>query len=104
FHSPASPAGARAALILQWANPFGSASDDYDLCVRQTNGTLLVCSRFRQTGNDDPIEAVPLTCTGPSGAVCSADLQITLFSRSPPSILSSGPPPPLRTSLPLRRS
>ncbi len=83
FHSPASPAGARAALILQWANPFGSASDDYDLCVRQTNGTLLVCSRFRQTGNDDPIEAVPLTCTGPSGAVCSADLQITLFSGSP---------------------
>ncbi len=69
-------------IVLQWGNPFGGAGDDYDLCVRQTNGVLLDCSAFRQDGNDDPIEALAVRCTGPTGAVCLGDIQITLFAGS----------------------
>src|SRR5262249_32127533 len=57
---PASPTGQVAPLFLHWSNPFGAAGDDYDLCVRQTNGLLLACSRAVQDGNDDPIEVVSL--------------------------------------------
>jgi len=80
FRVPASPAGRIAVIILQWGNPFGGAGDDYDLCVRQTNGMLLDCSAFPQDGNDDPIEALAVRCEGPTGAVCLGDLQVTLFA------------------------
>ncbi len=76
------PANRSVLIVFQWGNPFGGAGDDYDVCVRQTNGTLLGCSAFVQDGNDDPIEALGLRCTGPPGSVCSADIQITLFSGS----------------------
>ena len=75
------PAGTTAAIILQWGNRFGSAGDDYDLCVRQPNGALLACSFAVQNGNDDPVEALPVDCPGP--AVCFFDIQITLFAGSP---------------------
>src|SRR5262249_45109051 len=83
FRVPASPAGTRAPLRLQGGGRFGGASDDYDLCVRRTDGTLASCSRFRQTSSDNSIEAIPGICTGPSGTFCSVDIQITLFSGSP---------------------
>lgn len=82
FRVPASPAGRIAVIVLQWGNPFGGAGDDYDLCVRQTNGMLLDCSAFPQDGNDDPIEALGLSCTGPPSSVCLGDLQITRFAGS----------------------
>src|SRR5262245_35156066 len=50
--------GTIASVVLQWGNPFGSAGDDYDLCVRGPDGTLIRCSVFVQDGNDDPIERV----------------------------------------------
>lgn len=83
FETDATPAGLTHALVLQWGNRFGAAGDDYDLCVRGTNGTLLACSLAIQDGNDDPIEVLTFVCTGPTGAICVADIQITLFSGSP---------------------
>jgi len=44
-------------VILQWDEPFGAASSDYDLCVPG-----LGCSEDVQNGDDDPIEAVVVTC------------------------------------------
>jgi hypothetical protein len=70
--------GTNVSVILQWANPFGAAGDDYDLCIRQPSSALLACSTSVQDGNDDPIEAVELSC--PPGPQCAGDIQITRFS------------------------
>ncbi len=80
---PASPGGTAAALFLQWGNRVGGAGDDYDLCVRRTDGSILVCSLLVQDGNDDPIEAILLICFGSFGGSCPADIQITLYAGSP---------------------
>jgi subtilisin family serine protease len=80
FHVPASPAGREAAIVLQWANPFGAAGDDYDLYVRQADGTLVTWSVDTQAGTDDPIEIVGLNCTGPTGLSCPGDIEIVLFA------------------------
>jgi hypothetical protein len=69
-----------ATIVLQWANPFGKATDDYDLCVRQTTGALIDCSTDVQNGNDDPIEALDVNCPPPGDTNCLVDVQITLFS------------------------
>jgi hypothetical protein len=83
FAIPASPMGLGILLVLQWGNRFGAAGDNYDLCVRQTNGSLFTCSSGVQDGNDDPIEIVLLGCTGPVSTFCAGDAQITLVSGSP---------------------
>jgi subtilisin family serine protease len=70
--------GSSPVVVLQWANPFGTAADDYDLCVRLTSGGLLGCSAVVQDGNDDPLEIISLTC--PPGPGCTGDIQITRFS------------------------
>jgi len=69
-----------ATIVLQWANPFGKATDDYDLCARQTNGALIGCSNDVQNGDDDPIEVLEVNCPPPRNTNCLIDLQITLFS------------------------
>jgi hypothetical protein len=83
FEILAAPTGLGTSLVLQWGNRFSAAADDYDLCVRQTNGTLIGCSALIQNGNDDPLEFLPLVCTGPPTTTCALDVQITLFSGSP---------------------
>jgi subtilisin family serine protease len=72
------PGGASAFVVLQWANPFGAAGDNYDLCVRTTPGVGVSCSQFVQDGNDDPIESILLVC--PPGPSCAGDIQITRVS------------------------
>jgi subtilisin family serine protease len=72
------PGSAR--IVLQWANVFGGSGDDYDVCVRLTNGALVACGLLAQDGNDDPLEIITLACPGPQP--CVADIQITLFSGS----------------------
>jgi len=52
------PAGFAAVITLQWADRFGSASDDYNLFVRRTDGIVITASILVQDGNDDPFEAV----------------------------------------------
>jgi subtilisin family serine protease len=54
-------------IVLQWDEPFGSASSNYDLCVPG-----LGCSEDVQDGDDDPIEALVVTCDG----VCPAGVEI----------------------------
>jgi hypothetical protein len=74
------PGGSSVGIFLQWGNQFGTAADDYDLCIRRTDGSLLGCSATRQDGSDDPLEALSLLCTAPPGSFCLADIQVTLFS------------------------
>ena len=51
------PGGGDAAFFLQWSDPFGGSSNDYDLFVVDTfTGTILDSSQDPQDGNDDPIE------------------------------------------------
>jgi subtilisin family serine protease len=64
-------------LVLQWSNPFGASFDDYDLCVRDTGGSLVGCSDLRQLDSDDPIEGIVLSCSG--AGLCEGDLEIRRF-------------------------
>ncbi|MEQ9617939.1 MAG: S8 family serine peptidase [Deltaproteobacteria bacterium] len=53
-------------IVLQWTNPFGEASDDYDLfLVDSFTGEILDSSTDEQDGNDDPIEIVGVSNGGP---------------------------------------
>lgn len=58
-----------ALLVLQWNEPFGAAASNYDLCVPG-----LGCSEDIQDGDDDPIEAVLISCSGIP--TCPAELEI----------------------------
>ena len=72
------------AIVFEWGDPFGNATDDYDLCIyADANGSqLLGCSAGRQTGLGwDPIEGVVLSCAAPGG--CTGSLQIKRISGSP---------------------
>ena len=46
------------AVILQWNDPFGGSSNDYDLFLFDEEGTLLDSSTVIQDGTQDPIEVV----------------------------------------------
>jgi hypothetical protein len=59
-------------IVLEWDEPFGAASSDYDLCVTGES-----CSSGPQDGDDDPIEAVAISCDRFS---CSRELEISRFS------------------------
>jgi subtilisin family serine protease len=66
-------------IVLQWANPFGAAADDYDLYLFQANtDELVTLSALVQNGNDDPIEPIVFGCESDTG--CVGDLQISLFA------------------------
>lgn len=47
-------------VTLQWTNPFGQASDDYDLCLASETAEECSLHNTRQDGNDDPLEMLPL--------------------------------------------
>jgi hypothetical protein len=49
-------------IVLQWSSQFGASTDDYDLCVVQDDGGEIGCSRNRQDGTQDPVEALGLFC------------------------------------------
>ncbi|MDJ0610904.1 MAG: S8 family serine peptidase [Kiloniellales bacterium] len=56
------------AITLQWSDPFGASSNDYDLYLLNAAGTLvLAASNSIQDGNDDPFEGIdsgPFNDTG----------------------------------------
>jgi len=59
------PGGGIAAFFLQWSDPFGSSSNDYDLFIVETiGGAVLAFSNDLQNGNDDPIEFVAVENDG----------------------------------------
>jgi subtilase family protein len=74
------PGGFTVTLFLQWGNRFGAAADDYDLCIRLTNGALVACSNAVQNGDDDPLEFLSLQCPAASGSFCLADAEVTRFA------------------------
>ncbi|HEY9707478.1 MAG TPA: S8 family serine peptidase, partial [Oculatellaceae cyanobacterium] len=47
-------------IMLQWADPWGQSTNDYDLYVLNSAGTAVIASSTDfQSGNADPIELVP---------------------------------------------
>lgn len=53
-------------ILMQWADRFGSAGDDYDLYVITQNGSIVAKSDDTQDGNDLPMEVVQVTNTSSS--------------------------------------
>jgi slime mold repeat-containing protein/PKD domain-containing protein/subtilase family protein/thrombospondin type 3 repeat protein len=56
--------GSQVAVILQWANPFGASSDDYDLCFQSETPAQCAPFNVQQNGDDDPEEFGVFNCTG----------------------------------------
>lgn len=59
--------------ILQWANPLGAASDDYDLYLLDSEGNLVGFSQDVQDGTQDPLEIL---------GVIGADLRLAVVKYS----------------------
>ena len=49
---------AGSAIILQWADPWGASSNDYDLYAFDSNGNVLAKSTDTQDGSGDPFEII----------------------------------------------
>jgi subtilisin family serine protease len=78
FTQPPGPA----TIVLQWSNRFAHSADDYDFCVTDPSGTLVMgCSQNLQSGTQNPVEAVTVVCPGPSD--CTSAARISLFSGAP---------------------
>ena len=45
-------------LVLQWADPLGASSNDYDLFLVDADGEVLASSTNTQDGTQDPIEVI----------------------------------------------
>ena len=45
-------------IILQWADPLGASTNDYDLFLVNENGDVLASSTDTQDGSQDPIESI----------------------------------------------
>lgn len=55
-------------VFLQWDDPFGTSSNDYDLyLVRDSDGALVAASEDEQSGTQDPVEVIAYTNPGPDG-------------------------------------
>jgi hypothetical protein len=58
------PNGCSLTVFLQWNNPWGAASDDFDLVIaRSSNGAALALSEGLQNGSQNPLEAATWTNT-----------------------------------------
>lgn len=59
------PANRSSTVVLQWSNPFGEASDDYDLFLLDSDtADVIDSSTDTQDGNDDPIEIASVANNG----------------------------------------
>lgn len=73
------PGGGTAAFFLQWSDPFGASSNDYDLLIVDTfTGETVAASEDVQDGNDDPIEFTSVQNMGFGSAF--VDILIRKFS------------------------
>ena len=61
-------AGGSVTIILQWNDPFGASTNDYDLYVLNQSGIIIKASQVIQNGIQDPIEAVQITNPGTTPA------------------------------------
>ncbi|MER3445337.1 MAG: hypothetical protein C4291_00210 [Candidatus Dadabacteria bacterium] len=71
----------QAVIVLQWNDPFGGSSNDYDLYLFDNNGHLLDSSTNLQNGSQDPLEKV-LFQNNTSGVV-TVFAAVNLFSGTP---------------------
>lgn len=69
------PPGGSLQCVLQWDDPFGSASDDYDLLLLDENRAVVAASNNVQNGRGDPLEFVDAHNDGPSTEVASLVIQ-----------------------------
>lgn len=70
------------AVFLQWANPWGAATDDYDLYLyNQDLSQDLVVSDSRQNGHNNPYEA--LIYTNNKSTTITANILINRYSGNP---------------------
>ena len=66
-------------VFLEWNDPFGASSNDYDLfLVNDANGQLVASSVTVQNGNDDPVEALSYQNT--TGVARLFDVAIKKYS------------------------
>lgn len=73
------PANRTSIVVLQWSNPFGEASDDYDLfLVDPDTSEIISSSTDVQNGDDDPIEVAGISNDGPGTGFF--DIVINKFS------------------------
>jgi hypothetical protein len=62
------PAGGEVDIFLQWNDPAGASTNNYDLyLVRQSNNTVVASSTDVQNGSQDPQEFIEYTNTGAAG-------------------------------------
>ena len=94
-----------ALLVLQWSNPFGAASDDYDLCTMPDgidfdppNATNLsiVCSTREQASGlfPDPVEVLGLNCTPNVGSDTCSGIHAKILRFCPDGCTSATDPTP----------
>lgn len=69
------PPGGSLQCVLQWDDPFGSASDDYDLLLLDENRAVVAASNNVQNGRGDPLEFVDAHNDGPTTEVASLVIQ-----------------------------
>jgi hypothetical protein len=63
--------GSQVTVIVQWTNPFGSSSDDYDLCLQAESPAVCALFNSQQNGDDDPVEGSIFLC----GSGCSLQVR-----------------------------
>src|SRR5262249_55815470 len=89
------PAGGRLRCFLQWADPFGGSSNDYDLfVVDPVTQLILTSSENRQTGTENPQEAVGVVNLSASSLVVG--LAIRRFAGLPRPLTLLCPDTPLQ--------
>jgi hypothetical protein len=77
------------AIYLQWNDPFGASSNDYDLCVYDPPDqptSPLFCSDAVQNGTGDPTESLVITRTAPTPGTLGVGI-INVQGRAAPRIL-----------------
>ena len=63
-------------VVLQWADPWGASSNDYDLFLVNADGAVLASSTNTQDGTQDPIEVIS------AGFFAYADARLVVVKHS----------------------
>jgi hypothetical protein len=68
FNEISLPAGGQVDIFLQWNDPAGASTNNYDLyLVQQSNNTVVASSTDVQNGSEDPQEFIQFTNNGAAG-------------------------------------
>jgi subtilisin family serine protease len=74
---------------LQWNDPFGASSNDYNLCVHDPAdipSSPLFCSTNSQTGTQDPTEALAITRSPSAGSPGTLGVRINKVGMAAPRV------------------